>query len=295
MHKQYFGNYLIAKGIINPEQLMDVLGYQHSVRLKLDALALNAGFMTPEQIYIVHTWQMKIDKMFGEIAVEKGFLTAGQRDELLAIQQKNNLLLGEALVQRKYLSSSQLHQILDEYKREARYSDEQFSAIQLRDSAKVIKNILDFGNEPLREMYTDYVALLLRNLTRFIDDHPKLVSNALLVKVSSPYFVSQELKGTESIFTGIYADEEVLLQIASKMEGEQLRELDDFAKNAIQEFLSLHNGIFLANMLGKDINLESQPSQIYDDIDRVFGQGWVISLLLASGEMQLVLSDSLFT
>lgn len=292
MDKCYFGEYLVSQGIITPEQLIDVLDYQESIRLKLDVLAINAGFMTPEQVYVVHTWQMKIDKMFGEISVEKGFLTTQQLEELIATQQKNNLLLGQALVERKHLSPLQLKQAIEQYKKDACFSDEQFSAVQCGDTAKIIKNVLNFGNDPLNEIYVEYVALMLRNLTRFIDNHPKIVSNALLVEVSAPFFVTQEITGAETIFSGIFADEDVLLQIASKMEGENLRVFDDYARNAVQEFLDLHNCIFISNTLDENIKLEAQPPKIFDEVAQRYSQGWVITFLLGSGELQLVLSDT---
>ena len=54
MYSQYFGNYLLNKGLISPEQLTDALEYQRSVRLKLGVIAVNAGYMTPSQVEEIH-------------------------------------------------------------------------------------------------------------------------------------------------------------------------------------------------------------------------------------------------
>ena len=78
MFSQYFGNYLLNRGIIKPEQLTDALEYQRSVHLKLGVIAVNAGYMTPAQVEEIHNMQKKVDKRFGELAIEKGYITGQQ-------------------------------------------------------------------------------------------------------------------------------------------------------------------------------------------------------------------------
>lgn len=48
MFTQYFGQYLLNKGYLTPEQLHYGLENQNNTRLKLGVLAVNAGYMTAD-------------------------------------------------------------------------------------------------------------------------------------------------------------------------------------------------------------------------------------------------------
>ena len=80
---QFFGQYLLSKGLISAQALADALAFQQSVNIPLGALALSKGLLSEKQVLHVHTEQRRSDRMFGEIAVLKGFISRQQLDELL--------------------------------------------------------------------------------------------------------------------------------------------------------------------------------------------------------------------
>ena len=54
MFSQFFGNYLLNKGLVSPEWLDDALSKQKDTRLKRGVLAVDAGIMTAAQVDMVH-------------------------------------------------------------------------------------------------------------------------------------------------------------------------------------------------------------------------------------------------
>ena len=46
MHTQFFGNFLLNKGIITPEQLIEALKVQSSTHKKFGTLAIHSGYMS---------------------------------------------------------------------------------------------------------------------------------------------------------------------------------------------------------------------------------------------------------
>ncbi|RMG15288.1 MAG: hypothetical protein D6731_08615 [Planctomycetota bacterium] len=122
---QFFGQYLLAKGLIGPEALREALDYQRSVNIPLGALALSKGLLTEKQVLHVHTEQRRSDRMFGEIAVLKGFMTRQQLDELLREQKEARVLLGDALVRKGYLSWEKVAEAYKNYQAEQAQAEAQ--------------------------------------------------------------------------------------------------------------------------------------------------------------------------
>ena len=97
MYTQFFGNYLLEKGILTTSQLTDALTEQSKVHIKLGTLAIHAGYMTAGEVDSVVVLQTHQDKKFGELAIEEGYLTEEQVQSLLDAQTPDYLLLGQVL------------------------------------------------------------------------------------------------------------------------------------------------------------------------------------------------------
>lgn len=115
---QFFGQYLVDRGLVTREALQDGLAYQAAVNIPLGALALAKGLLGERQVLLVHTEQRRTDKRFGELAVQMGFLKRAQLDELLREQAEAHILIGEALVQKGHLTRERLDAAFKEYKAE---------------------------------------------------------------------------------------------------------------------------------------------------------------------------------
>lgn len=290
MFSQYFGHYLLNKGIVKPEHLKDALDFQHSARLKLGVLAINFGYMSADQVMEVHQKQTELDKKFGELAVQLGYLTPEQLEELLSAQNFGHLLLGQVLVDMKYLTLEQLQEALNEYKKDYSLSEEQFYALQHDDIDLIVDTFVSFEDSPLSQVYKDYISLLMRNIVRFLGDSPRVVAGAMPGEYSAKWLVYQQIYGGIDLFTAIAADEKMFLEIGRKYAGEDFKEPDELAQASVAEFLNLHNGIFLVNMSNNGIELDLKPQGILSgQILTGLQTGYVIPFYLSSGKLDLII------
>jgi len=268
MFTQFFGNYLLNKKLVSNTQLIEAFTLQHSTRLKLGVLAINAGFMTAAQVDNVHNIQQLQDKRFGDIAVDMGYITESQINELLKSQPTGHLLLGQTLVDKGYLSNTQFESALKLYKEEHSITDADFTNIQNNKINSVIKSFYNLSSFSNSEFLTNYISLLFKNLIRFIGDDFTPLKPSLITQFPALYFVEQDISGEFTLATTIEGSEQSFISFASRYAAEQLTKMDDFTHGSVAEFLNLHNGLFLVNMSNTN-NIElalSAQNTNYDEI-----------------------------
>ncbi|MEW6775553.1 MAG: chemotaxis protein CheX [Bdellovibrionota bacterium] len=115
---QFFGQYLLSKGIITAKQLVDAVEYQESHNLKVGDYAVQKGWIPAEGVRKITHLQQTKDVKFGEAAVELGLLTKKQVEELLTAQKNDHLYLGDALVHKGYASKEAIDKALAGFKEE---------------------------------------------------------------------------------------------------------------------------------------------------------------------------------
>jgi CheY-specific phosphatase CheX len=262
MYSQYFGHYLLNKGLIKPEQLADALEYQRSVHLKLGVIAVNAGVMTPDQVESIHNMQKRVDRRFGELAIEEGFINEEQLTALLSTQKQGHLMLGQALIDRKYFTLEELHTALESYKKESGMSTRQFNVVKSDETQEIEEIFLNFGETILSKTYSDYVTLLIKNIIRFIDDNPVVEINKLSADYLADWYAYQDITGVISLETGIACDQDSFIKLAARFAQEDITEADEMAQASVGEFLNLHNGIFLVNMSNNGVELDMKPQDV---------------------------------
>jgi hypothetical protein len=285
MFSQYFGHYLLNRGLLTGEQLADALEFQKLVHVKFGVIAIDEGFMTPSQVEEVHMKQKQMDKRFGEIAVELGYLSEEQVEALVTKQKQNHLFLAQALVDREYMTIEQFGGALTDYKKENSLSDDQFEAIKSGSIEALVENILDSEK---KATFGSYLSLFAKNLIRFVDDQVYLeVGEAM----QGNWFVHQEITGDSPLYTAMSLDEEVFLHVASKHAEEELSVIDELAQASVCEFLNLHNGIYLVNQSNWGVQLDMKPQAILEEAT-VSGELFHVNVHTSKGVFQLVLSDN---
>jgi len=119
---KFFGQFLLERGVIGRQVLLDALKLQDDRNLRLGAYAVRRGYLTEAQAEAVNKSQLTEDKRFGELAAEMGLLTEEQVEELLVLQHNDYLLLGEALYEMGALDRPVLERELRAFKEDqARY------------------------------------------------------------------------------------------------------------------------------------------------------------------------------
>lgn len=288
MFSQFFGQYLLNKGLLTTAQLSECLALEQSVRVKLGVLAMNAGVLTADQVEEIHELQRSRDKRFGEIAIEKEYLTVEQLDELLGKQSSKQLSLSQAILDQGYLNLAELESAMASYNQENKLASDKDGA-QV-DSA-MLEGILQFaGAGEDKALFLNYTALFMRNMIRFLDEVPIAGAETVLGEVApSDWVATQVISCKSDMITGLILKEDSLLEIARRYSQEPLSTVDELAQDSIAEFLNLVNGIFCVNASDQGVDLDLHFPSVIQGADTANVKGYRIPLTLRFGIVDLMI------
>lgn len=265
MFSQFFGNYLLQRGLISAPQLREALALQDSVRVKLGVLAIDAGYLNAEQVERTNALQAQRDKRFGEIAIDEGYLDEDQLSELLGQQNKRHLLISQALIDKELLGFEDIQRVLEDYRRDSGLSDIEFEALKRNDVDTVARAMVKMPDLGDSKIYGEYFALFVRNLIRFIDNGILLQAAERVRESSFEALVHQEMDGRFKIFTGLAGSREAMVEFAARFAKMEVEGYGDLAVDSLGEFLNTQNGLFLSKLSNECVELELYPSESRTD------------------------------
>jgi hypothetical protein len=217
--------------------------------------------MTAAQAEEVNQLQQMQDRRFGDIAVDKGYLTNEQVESLLKMQGDQYLLCIQALTDYKYLSLEEIQTQLKLFKREQRFSALDLDAIKSGDLDKIVPV---FTKDPsIPPVMRDYIALMARNVVRFIDTDLRLEQTERINHYTGDFMASQELEGEFNFFVGLSGEGAALLYAASVFGKEEFATVDLDSLDAICEFINCNNGLYASKLSEDDVELELMPPNMY--------------------------------
>ncbi|BBM86070.1 chemotaxis protein CheX [Candidatus Uabimicrobium amorphum] len=257
MSVKFFGQFLLERGRILKEELMDALDFQKSVNVKLGTLALDAGYLKAEQIEGIHSEQQRTDKMFGEIALEQNLLSPEQLEELLVIQKNERITLGEALVQKGYLTLGDLEVELTAYKEEQKgYTVQARQAIENLQGGQIADTFLD---------------VTAKLLLRLVDMEVQPIESHNDKERIAPFMwnVYQQFFGDTDGTYIISLSDEPFLKIASQVAHEKIWEVNDFAKDSVMEFANIVVGNTASKLSQEDIRVDLKPSKVVTSLGNI--------------------------
>lgn len=158
----FFGRYLIEKGIISQEYLDDAIKFQDESNRRIGELARERGYLKKEQTDAIFEEQKRVDQPFGVIALRRNYLTRGQLDDLLFAQTVFSTHLGEALLIKGYLTPEQFSEELEKFREE-----------QVLREKKLYEVFQDLGD---RDIYQAVVHSMNRAFLRFCGRELKIDS-----------------------------------------------------------------------------------------------------------------------
>ncbi|MCI9174900.1 MAG: chemotaxis protein CheX [Lachnospiraceae bacterium] len=255
MHTQFFGNFLLNKGVITPEQLIEALKIQSSAHKKFGTLAIHSGYMSASEVADVYITQTHYDKRFGELAVELGYLTTEQVDKLLTLQLPNYMLLGQILVDQKIVTHIELENLITEYKSEYEIYELDMMEEQKTMVDKLLADLYLPDDLQDTQNIIAYITLLFNNLVRFIGEDFTPLNIMTLPEVPTNYCVSQMVDGTFSFLSALDMDSETAIAFAGRYVDDEFEEFDEYVSASMEDFLNLHNGLYSVNM-SNDFTLE---------------------------------------
>jgi len=258
MYTQFLGNYLLQKGLVNQEQLFNAMSRLSQTHIKLGTIAIHESLMTAKEVDECLYVQTREDKRFGEIAVERGYLTEEQVTELLSKQTPDFILLGQNLVEDGVFSYEELERILFEYKGDAELYDLDLDVENKEAVDNIISNFFLYAEMPVNETNVMYLRLMFNSLIRFVGEDFSPLTPMVLDEFPITFGVSQKIFSDREYSTHLDCDRETAIAFASRYAKEDFCEFDEYVIAALEDFLNLHNGLFIvnaSNTLSKDINL----------------------------------------
>lgn len=285
----YFGKYLQDKGVITETQQKEMLEEVKSSRLRMGLLAIVNGMMTEAQAEEVNQMQQIYDRRFGDLAVEKGYLTNEQVEALLKMQGDQYLLFVQALNDHGYLTLEEIQKELKAYKKDERLSALDMDAIKSSDLDKIVPVFTKECSIP--PVMKDYIALMARNVVRFIDTDLRLEQTERINSYQAAFMASQELEGEFNFFVGISGEPEAVIEAASVFGQEEFQAVDEDSLDAVSEFINCNNGLYASKLSEEEIELELLPPMMYTTQMKIQTDGpmYKIPMYISGKKLEMVI------
>ena len=268
MYTQFLGNYLLQRGVVTQEQLFNAMSRLSKTHIKLGTIAIHEGLMTAKEVDECLYVQTREDKRFGEIAINRGYLTEDQVNELLSKQTPDYILLGQNLVEDGVFSYEELERILFDYKNDSELYDLSLDVENQEAIEAIISKFFIIAEMPVEETNIMYLELLFNSLIRFVGEDFSPLTPMVLDEYPVTFGVSQSISSDREYLTHIDCDRETAIAFASRYAKEEFSDFDEYVIAALEDFLNLHNGLFIVNVsnsLSKTISL-APPSITMDGV-----------------------------
>ncbi len=292
MYTQFFGNFLLNKDVISPEELIKAMEKQAAIHIKFGTLAIHEGLLTASEVDHIVIIQTHKNKRFGEIAIEEGYLTKEQVDFVLEKQKPSYLLLGQILIEDGKLSNSDFENLISDYQSQYEIFDLESDEEQNNLVTGLFSSFGEPGNEPISQTAIDYLTLLFNNLIRFIgDDFTPLDLVAYQEDYPTNYCISQHISGNISIHSAMDMDTDTAINFASRYANEDFSSFDEYARASLEDFLNLHNGLYNVNMSNeRSVELSLTPPEVHsDDVLEFEPPSYLMPIMFPFGILHFIL------
>ncbi len=294
MFTQFFGNYLLNKGIITADQLLDILKKQSKIKVRLGTLAMCEGYMTASEVEKIHILQTHVDKKFGELAIDEGYLTPEQVEELCTAQRPDYLTFGQALVDEGYITQHQLEDLMIDYQSTHEIDSSDFDDSQKNRVNNLVNDVYKFDDFDSPAGCVNYITLLFNNLIRFIGKDFTPLDAQILPEYATKNCTCQNIQGDLSMLTAIDMDIATSIEFASRYMGKTMDDYDEYIEATVEDFLNLHNGLFSVNM-SNDVGIELDLEPLTHVNDSILSNNAVvyyIPVIFPFGTVNFILSPT---
>lgn len=283
----YFGKYLVNQNVITKEECDNVIEKQKSARVKLGLLAVETKLMTQAQADEVNTLQTLMDKRFGDIAMTKGYLTEEQVGELLKKQGDAYLQFVQTITEEGLMDMNQLNKHLEDFKNACGYTEEELEDLKSSDLDRVVP----LFSKEAHGLTKDYLALMVRNLNRFIDTEIRMEELYISDEMKVDKAACQGMFGDHDLFVGFVGEQDGLVHIGSQFAKEDFAEVDEDVLDSICEFINTTNGLFASSLSEQGIDIDMHPPMMAMDVQTIRSNKlYVLPIFLSGKKVELVLS-----
>jgi CheY-specific phosphatase CheX len=250
MKPQFFGQFLIEKGVLSKKMLIEILQEQRIKSPRFGEVAVKFGYLTQEQIFNIQKEQKKVDKFFGELSISMGYLTQKQIDEIIKIQNSNHVYLGQIVLEKNMISPTDLQIYLDEFHKKQKVTAglERLIPPEL-ESVGEIKTILDVSSK----MFGRVADVRIK-----FDDG--VIANSFDIK---DLLIVITLRSDESFKFILNCSKDAELEIAQKMYNDTTICDDDSLRDCVGELGNTICGFLIAKLYEYGHDLKIDPPEAF--------------------------------
>ncbi len=165
---------------------------------------------------------------------------------------------------------------------------------------ELVISILDNSNygeisSSLDEFVRTYIEKLIYNITLYIDSSVVIDKIEIADRYRASHELSQDITGVPSAYSAIDGDPQVLALFAEKYAGLGIDSFDSLAKEALLDFLNLHNGLFVVmlsklNLCELSLNAPRQNEELSITTE-VNGKITIVSVKFSFGIVKFLLYE----
>ncbi len=275
MGSMFFGQYLLSKGAINREALIDAIERQRNTNLSLVELAVREGCLEPQRADAILTRYRTSDAGLEELCLEYGEIDHEKLNELCRIQRSDWLRIGAALVAGEHLTRDQVEEHLAAFHELQREADQQLEA--------------DFRACSDPETARTFVELSIFHLKRFTNGPVKL--QALTEDggglSSGRRRYAQKLVGDREICCALDLPSQVATVVAQGFIGIPVEDDSEVVIDAVCECVNIIGGHACTRLEANGVRLRPEPPFSTESDERAGDLASSIRACVMAGEHEL--------
>jgi len=249
---KFFGQFLLERGAVDSEALLNVLAFLRHDTPPLCALAVEKGCFTPDQMADLDRQHGKTKRKHLTLAALNGMLTFPRLSALHAETDCGRWhFLAEALLETGDLSLVQMSGLL------AAYRDERERA------SKMPVTGVDLADVPHRDVLLPVLRITLELFLRYTRQLVRITGVAVgeASWADDGHVFAQTVSGTGGFTYALALPGALTLSIARSMLQQEFAAVDDLVLDAVSEFVNVVVGNGCAQ-LGRALKLQSGPPQV---------------------------------
>lgn len=251
MGVKFFGQFLLERGAITRDQLLQATELQSQRNRPLGAIAVEQGYLSPEQAQRVNSEQQSTDRRFGELALELGYMTEPQVHEVLKLQSQSRIRIGEAMVAIGCITEEELAR--------------QLSDFQIDQAVYQTGRVELPAGTPHPEFVSTAIDLTEKMLLRVggLTGKRGVVQTVGAEQLRIPGLLTLHIpfSGAVAARFVVSASRDAALTLAHRILGDDLTVSDELALDALKEFCNIVTGNVCAKHSRDDHPLEIGPPE----------------------------------
>jgi CheY-specific phosphatase CheX len=255
---KFFGQFLLERGVISSEQLLEILEHQKKKNLRFGEWAVKRGWMDEHYVERLLNAQKRMDMKIGELAVKFRLLTPDDVKKLLNIQRNNLTKLGELIVELGHVSKEILEEEHARFLQDQKpFTPDDINVPEDFRNADALRYILDLTRKYLRRLGS--LEAEMGQLTACQTDPEQNFS-----------LVAVQIEGDINCEYVLSVSRNIAIKIASGMLNTDGRnEPDEILSESTKEFCNLVCGNLRSLMRhsGKDLEISYPVELPYNDDD----------------------------